>query len=272
MTTREGQKAVIIALMRLREEGIIEKYGKKNGVFRRIERDVVKMDWQSAEVTTFDIEWPLLIGDFFQTYPKNLCVFAGYKDCGKTTLALNIIKRNMHKFETRYLNNEMSEEELKMRLLQHEDIGINDWKFEAIERNDDYEAVIAPNGLNIIDYIEPGEEIYRIGQVLRRIHEKLDKGICIIMLQKKKRQVLKIGAAAGELGYGAEFTLLRPRLYITLDPGIARVVSAKNRKPGVEHSPVGKILHYHIFGGWRIAPVETEWHHELENQPRRMFS
>ena len=269
LTTREAQKTATVALMRLRETGVIEKYGLKNGVFRRVERDVVNMDWRGAEVTTFAIEWPLLIGDFFQTYPKNLCIFAGYKDTGKTTIALTIVKQNMKKHRVRYINNEMSAEELKMRLLQHEDLPIGDWDFEAIERNDDYEAVIDPNGLNVIDYIEPGDEVYRIGQTLRRIHEKLNKGICVIMLQKKKRQVLKSGAAAGELGYGAEFTLLRPRLYITLDPGVARVVSAKNRQPGVEHSPVGKIMPYKIVGGWKVIPGATEWTSEAAQDVAR---
>ena len=278
MTTREGQKAVVVTLMRLREEGIIEKYGKKNGVFRRVERDVVNMDWKGAEVKTFDIDWPLLIGTFFQTYPKNLCVFAGYKDTGKTTLALDIIKRNMSRHDVRYMNNEMSPEELKMRLLQHQDLSINDWKFEAIERGDDYESVIDPNGLNIIDYIEPGEEVYRVGTTLRLIHEKLDKGVCVIMLQKKRRQVLKTGGAVGELGYGAEYTLLRPRLYITLDPNVARVVSAKNRTPGVEHSPVGKIMPYKIVGGWKVIEGATEWMTEdalrlaQPLMPKRIFS
>lgn len=272
LVTRESQRTAIVALMRLREEGIIEKFGVKNGVFRRVERDVTRMDWQGAEVTTFEIDWPLLIGTFFQTYPKNLCVFAGYKDTGKTALALDIIKRNMARHAVRYMNNEMSPEELKMRLLQHQDLSIDDWKFEAIERGDDYESVIDPNGLNIIDYIEPGEEVYKIGTTLRRIHEKLEKGIAVIMLQKKRRQVLKTGAAAGELGYGAEFTLLRPRLYITLDPGVARVVSAKNRMPGVEHSPVGKIMPYKIVGGWKLVPGATEWHHEIAGPaPGRMF-
>jgi hypothetical protein len=131
--------------------------------------------------------------------------------------------------------------------------------------------------LNIIDYIEPGGdgEIYGVGQTLRRIHEKLDKGICVVMLQKKRRQTLRNGSAAGELGYGAEFTLLRPRLYITLDPGMARVVSAKNRKPGVEHSPVGKVLPYKIVGGWKIIPGTAEWVTEdalkVAQGPRRLY-
>jgi len=172
----------------------------------------------------------------------------------------------------------MSPEELKMRLLQHQDLSINDWKFEAIERGDDYESVIDPNGLNIIDYIEPGEEVYRVGTTLRRIHEKLDKGIAVVMLQKKRRQVLRNGSAAGELGYGAEFTLLRPRLYITLDPNVARVVSAKNRAAGCEHSPVGKIMPYKIVGGWKVIEGATEWMTEdalrqaQPLMPKRIFS
>jgi len=164
---------------------------------------------------------------------------------------------------------------LKMRLLQHQDKAIGDWKFEAIERNEDYESVIDPDGLNVIDYIEPGEEIYKIGGVLRRIHEKLHKGIAVIMLQKKRRQILKTGAAAGELGYGAEFTLLRPRLYITLDPGIARIVSAKNRAVGVAHSPVGKVMPYKIIGGWKVLEDAPEWLSEealrQAQGPRRLY-
>jgi hypothetical protein len=90
--------------------------------------------------------------------------------------------------------------------------------------------------------------------------------------------VLRNGSAAGELGYGAEFTLLRPRLYITLDPNVARVVSAKNRAAGCEHSPVGKIMPYKIVGGWKLIEGASEWMTEealrLANplMPKRIFS
>lgn len=259
LTSREAQKTATVILGRLKEEGIIEKYGKRNGVYRLVHRDIVTMDWKAAEISTFDIDWPLGIGDFFVTYPKNICVFAGFKDSGKTTLAIDLIKRNMKKHKIRYVNCEMSAEELKMRISKHTDLNIEDWDFEAIERTDDFPAVIMPNGITIIDYIEPGEEVYKIGTTLRQIHEKLDRGIAIVILQKKKRQSLKTGGMAGELGYGAEFTLMRPRLYITLDPGVARVVSAKNRAEGVEHSPVGKLMPYKIVQGAKLIPSSAEW-------------
>jgi len=277
LTTRDSQKTAIVLLGRLKEDGVIEKFGTKNGVYRLVQRDVVKMDWKNAEVSTFDISWPLQISDFFVTYPKNLCVFAGYKDAGKTAIALDIVKRNMDKHQVHYINNEMSAEELKMRLLKHEDLDISDWHFEAIERNEDYPAVIEPNGLNIIDYIEPGVggEIYDIGKVMRGIHEKLDQGIAVIMLQKQQRGVSKSGSVVGELGYGGTFTLMRPRLYVSMEKGVARIVSAKNRAAGVEHSPVGKVMAYHIINGWKVIPAQTEWLSEEAlaqvEGPRRMF-
>lgn len=54
---------------------------------------------------------------------------------------------------------------------------------------------------------------------VRAIHDKLRNGICIVALQKKKGR---------ELGRGAEFSLEKPRLYLSRwNPGASRLLNAK---------------------------------------------
>jgi len=151
-------------------------------------------------------------------YPKNIAVIAGSPNAGKTAFLLNTIKLNMAKHIIHYYSSEMGAEELKLRLSKFDD-GAK-WVFDARERSTNFADVIYPDDINIIDYIEiVSGEFYMIGQELRTIFDKLRKGIAIIALQKKK---------GAELGRGAEFSLEKPRLYLSMDSGLLKIIKAKN--------------------------------------------
>jgi hypothetical protein len=71
---------------------------------------------------------------------------------------------------------------------------------------------------------EISDNFYQIGSELRQIHDRLKDGIAVIAMQKKK---------GAELGRGAEFSLEKPRLYLTMEPGVLKIVKGKNwAKPG----------------------------------------
>ena len=251
LTTPEDKANARQILRRLKDGGFIEPYGKKADVYRRADTECIPMDFRAAKVEPLDIKWPLNIHEYFNTYSKNIAIVAGTKDAGKTCFFMDFIKRNMGKWEIHYFNSEMSEEELRMRLDKHEDIGIEEWNFHAWERGTDFADVVRPNAINIVDYLEINKDFSEIGDWIKAIHEKMEKGICLIGVQKD------YGVPWGR---GKCFTMQRPRLYITLDGGENRasILVAKNRK-NPEINPTGMICHYKIFGGWQIT-MSDFWH------------
>lgn len=206
-------------LYRYAKKGVLERHPTKNGLYRRIERDSAVIEWETADISdVFSINWPFELENHVLMYPKNIAVIAGSPNAGKTAFLLDTIRRNMANNLIHYFSSEMGAEELKLRLSKFENNVT--WVFDARERSTNFADVIFPDDINIIDYIEiVGGEFYMIGQELRAIFDKLNKGIAIIALQKKR---------GAELGRGAEFSLEKPRLYLSMDSGSLTIIKGKN--------------------------------------------
>jgi len=207
-----------VILHRLVEAGVLERHPKKNGIYRRIENESPVIEWETADISaTIPLKWPFELENYALIYPKNIAVIAGAPNAGKTAFLLNLIKLNMDKYRVHYYSSEMGPEELKLRLSK---FGNSNWKFDARERSTNFADVIYPDDINIIDYIEiTSGEFYLIGEELRAIFDKLNKGVAIVALQKKR---------GAELGRGAEFSLEKPRLYLSMDSGALKIIKAKN--------------------------------------------
>ena len=219
LSSRDELKNLSKILSRLSDEKIIEKHGNKNGHFRRVENDLEILDWQKSDVGEFPIALPLDIHKFVKLQPKNIIVVAGSQNSGKTAFLLNIVKDNMYKYNINYFSSEMSEMEFKERIVNFGHPSPEKWKFNAYNRCSNFSDVIVPDHINIIDFLELHDEFWRVGKMMLDIYEKLDKGIAIIALQKQK------GATTGR---GGEFTLEKPRLYISMDTGTICLEKAKN--------------------------------------------
>lgn len=206
-------------LHRLVRKGVLQRHPSKNGVFRRIEHDSPVIEWEIADISdVFKISWPFELENYALMYPKNIAVIAGSPNAGKTAFLLNLIKLNMANHMIHYYSSEMGPEELKLRLSKFENT--DKWVFDARERSMNFADVIYPDDINIIDYIEiVSGEFFKIAEELRAIFDKLNKGIAVIALQKKR---------GAELGRGAEFSLEKPRLYLSLDAGSLKIIKAKN--------------------------------------------
>ena len=74
---RRDMKNISIILRRLREHGVIEKYGSRQGVYRRIERECEVIDWQNAPTTEIPLKFPLGIEEFVKIYHKSIIMVAG---------------------------------------------------------------------------------------------------------------------------------------------------------------------------------------------------
>jgi len=174
-------------------------------------------------------------------------VVAGSPDSGKTAWLLNLIKLNQDKWNIYYQSSEMGETELATRLEQFTDMDLNDWKFIAEERSSHFADVIRPDDINIIDYMELTDNVWMVAEYLREIHDKLNNGIAIVALQKKRN---------ADLGRGGEFSLEKPRLYLSMDTGKMTIQKAKNW--ATMENPNRKFIKFKIVKGCQFHITE-DW-------------
>jgi hypothetical protein len=249
ISTPQERGNCYVAMNRLSKEGIIEKYGKKAGQYRIANREVEIMDWESASSKDMDILYPLGIERLVVTYPSNIIIIAGASNSGKTTFALDFARLNCKKYKINYFNSEMGEGELKMRLNLYQNATIDDWrKITFYERSNNFDDVIKPDQINIIDYLEVLNDFWMVGEQIKAIHSKLTTGIAVIAIQKTKNT---------ELGRGGTFGTEKPRLYLSMDYGKIKIVKAKNWR--TNENPNGMVNEFNIAGGWKFLEKEGGW-------------
>ena len=229
----------------------LEKSGK---TYRIIERDIDDLDWMGADVnnvvklklphgihdnTTFDFEEHVVIP------PKSIIIVAGTSNEGKTTFCLNILVLNFDNFKTIYFTNEMSAVGFKRRMST-----FNEWadnlydeagkpKWRTVTRYANYQDVIDPEGLNIIDYLDANEqgEYYKLAPYIKGIHKKLRNGLAVIALQKPPGRDDAFGGS-NIRGVAA--------LYLSIDKGRITVVKAKD---WIIENPNGNKYGFEIIHG-----------------------
>ncbi|KKN16810.1 hypothetical protein LCGC14_0971950, partial [marine sediment metagenome] len=215
----EGKHNVRQALSNLKREGVLSG---DRGRYRYINRELEPLNWVEADTNEIlDIKWPYGWGDStsfgfddnLTLFPNSIVVVSGPTNIGKSGLALNVVALNCDSWECRYLTNEMGAEELKDRLSNFEEhYALTDEfgssKFEAAVRYDNYEDVILPKGLTVIDYLDPGENAYMVGQQVDAIRRRLNGGVVFIVMQKKM---------GSEYAIGGQYSEHRARIVLHID-------------------------------------------------------
>jgi hypothetical protein len=158
----------------------------------------------------------------------------------------------MNNHEIYYFSSEMGPQELKLRLSKF-NRKLTDWNFYPKERASDFADVIKPDAINIIDFLEIHDEFWKVGGKLMEIHDKLHKGIAIVAIQKDKNK---------EYGLGGMKGLEKPRLYLTLNPGQAKIEKAKNRA-NPSRNPNGLVRDFKLYQGHKFV-LENDWHWPYE--------
>jgi len=239
-----------VVFSRLVEEGLLQRHPSRDGIFRRIDTETIKMDLSQPISEGANINLPLGLNDLVRVYPGNIIVVAGEKDSGKTAFCLNAVADNLTMQEIHYFNCEMGSEELTLRLREFDNVDMKDFEKYAnfYERSDNFaDAIIPGKGiLNIVDYMAIYENHYLIGQWIDDIHKKLDGAIAIIAIQKP---------AGRDMGIGGTVTLDKPRLYIAMSKGKAKIVSAKNRKDKTIN-PNGMIVNFKLIAGFKFINTD----------------
>ena len=250
LSSREEQKNLSQVLGRLCDEGLIQRYGNKNGCFRVIDAATEEIDFLNAPTESLDIKFPLGEERYVLPLPGNIIIIAGVSNAGKTAYLLNFIQLNMNRFDISYFNSEMGAIELRNRLSKFQR-PLSSWKFKAIERSSNFADVIKPNGINVIDFLEIHDDFWKVGGLIKDIHDRLDKGIAVIAIQKDPQK---------EYGVGATRSIEKARLYLTMDANKVRIAKAKNWVHETIN-PNGLELHFKLVQGSEFI-VEQDWKKE----------
>ena len=246
-----NEKACIrMALHRLAESGIIEVHATKDGSYRLIQTDLEMIDWQSAPIEEVPMRFPLGIEEHVKIYPKSLIMIAGEKDAGKTGFLLEFARLNMNQHEIHFFMNETGDTELAVRLRMFQGMKTRDWdKVKFYRRDDNFEDVIKPDAINLVDYLDVTEGFANIGTPLKAIHSKLDTGIAIVAIQKNPRRYdfKKSEYIDVDLGIGGSKSIGKSRLYVAISPEEVKIVKAKCRRG--KESPNGLVRNFRIYDG-----------------------
>jgi hypothetical protein len=255
LTTREERKNVAVILKRMKDDGIIEKAGNRNGEWRLVDQSCSPMDWINASCEYLPLWMPLNLGEICGVQPGNILVFAGAKDSGKTAWLLNMAKENRHDYKIHYFNSEMGPAEFKLRASKFDDVAVAQWRdVNVYERSENFQDVIKPGAgnLNIIDFLEVVDEFWKVAATLQKIHQKLDGALCVVALQKNTGM---------DLGRGGAFSLEKARLYVSLDYQKAKIISCKNFKENeiIAGNPRGYTCTYKLVNGCKILKQPPGW-------------
>ena len=254
LVTKQEKNNFKQVIHRLKTKNVIESSGNRAGQYRKIEVEFdIVTDFKETDGDPLGIEYPLGIHDYSETYENNIIVVAGEKESGKTAFCMKVAGLNINKgMKVRYISSEFGSGELLNRLRQDKDTDPEKWikkiEFGQFSRNE-YHDVILPNAINILDFLEVSDgEFFKIGDQIKKIHQKLRKGICIIAIQKKRGQ---------DLARGGDLSAEKARLYLTLgrdkgDKGQlvnkCHIVYCKNPVQGAM-SPRDTFCEYKLGGG-----------------------
>lgn len=240
---------------KLCSEGKVIKDFKRSGLYRKVDDTFEVIDISKATGKEYDIIYPLDIHTKVKTMPKNIIVFAGESNVGKTAFLLNLAILNVGKHRITYLSSEMGAEELRVRTSEFKDVDPKDWnKIRFIERSSNWVDLLDPDGLNIIDFIELNDEFYKVSGIMKEIHDKLRKGVCACAIQKK-------AGSEGGLGRGGAFSLEKPRLYCSISaapPDGAEIELVKAKIWRTRENPNGLRKVFKIVSGAQIV-AQSGW-------------
>jgi hypothetical protein len=148
----------------------------------------------------------------------------------------------------------MTAVELKKRLKKFTDFSLKKWlDVDFIERMSDFHDVIYPDDINIIDFLEIYDEFYRVGLFIRKIYDRLNKGICLIAIQKNP---------GIDLGLGGQRSMEKARLYLSISKGILKIVVGKNWAS--ERRPDGLQIRFKLVQGAKFIQLSDNWYRDKD--------
>lgn len=203
---------------------LTESLGRGN--YRLIDKLPEPVDWQNVDATKdFPIVLPFDLRKYVWIDPETHVIVAGSKDSGKTGFIMRVVAENMLRVNTVFLSNmEGGGNQIKRRF-DAMDIEIpNPPPFKTWFKVDNFHDYMKEsNTLYAIDYIDVPDsgEFFMIAIAIAKIQTRLQQlGNCVavIGLQKKRNS---------DTAYGGEQTLKKASLYLAMNPGKIKIISAK---------------------------------------------
>ncbi len=186
--------------------------------YRIIENEINEIKWWKGDVKpVLPIRWPYGVDDATEfgfedsivIYPGDVIGLAGEGNKGKTCIALNFLLNNLALFPTSiYFTSEFNESKFKDRIKHFTWVNIMDDKgipkFRLAKHEENFQDVIVPDGLNIIDWVDMPDEPWKIGQIFKKTSDKLTTGIAFICMQKRSYKKFAVGGEAA-MDYASAF-------------------------------------------------------------------
>jgi len=220
---------------------------KKGKLYHIIDREYDLLDFKTKNSTGFfDIRYPFSLEKYVKTPRRSISVLGGSPQAGKTAFVHNLIALNVNTNRIILFDSENSDAELEERLNKHE--GYLDWPDDLVRsRSADFDDVIEPDALNIIDYLEAPENIWEIRTLLRNIRDKLTTGVAFINLQKPEGR---------DLPYGKDWAKQLPRLVLSMEGGILKILKGKSWADR-EVNPDGLRFSFKLVGGEKFVNIQS---------------
>lgn len=229
------------AAVKLNNETKAGKLEKSNRLYRYIDNDIVPLnDWPDVVPgQTVSLDWPMgTDGTRFgfdgciEIPQRGVVVIAGLTNTGKSSFMRNLLWMNMLKIHCTYFSSETSKEDFAdyaSRMTWANAFDDNHKPvFDLIDRHKDFQDVIRPNDLNLIDWLAMGDKFYALGELIEKIKHPLDHGAVVIAIQKDANK---------ELGMGGQWGEHLASLYITMD---FERLTVKKAKKWCHYNPNGK--------------------------------
>ena len=249
--SKNDKSAIRFAINFFKNAGLIESWKKRGyGYYRRIESEIIDIDWENADENPLEIRLPLELDKMVNLYNGDIFVIAGESNAGKSAMCLNIVELNMPEWDCHYFSSELGGPKLKKRISKF-NTPIELWRMPAHQRHDNYHDALFPNAINIIDFLMITDEHWKVGNKIKDIHISLKEtgGIAIIALQKDENK---------KFGRGGDASRELASLYITLsNSGWAKIIKLKDYK--TELNPNGEICNYDLVDG-SYFEQRSPWH------------
>lgn len=237
ITSPESKSHVRVTMHRLIQNKVLVAVGKRDGSYRLVDDQAPEINWQGADKTGVPLRFPFQLEKYVRILPKSLIILAGSSGAGKTALLYNIVYMNMDDFVIHlFSNSEMGSTQMDERFTAIDPDIPNPPPFYARRREDNFADVIEPDAINVIDYLDLDNEVFLIGYELKKIIQKLNKGVAIVAIQKPKGR---------DLGYGAGYSVKSAALYLSMDAGKLKIVKARERAIS-DVDPLGKTWGFHL--------------------------
>ena len=262
IASSKDKNLIRVNLSREVEKRVIERLNTM-GTYKKVDSESEAIPILDTPFEPMKIKIPGEVERLVQVYAGNIVIIAGSPNAGKTAFDLNFAIDNAGTHEVVYFSSEIGSEELTLRIKKF-NRPVNDWKgVDFRKRTHDFHQVVRPDAVNIIDYLEVIDgEFFRIGDNIRRIFEKLNRGIALISLQMD---------TGGRVAWGGQKTLDKARLYLTLDRGVMTIEKGKNRAS--KENPNGLARPFKLIEGCKF--LWKDWQRasptpKLSERPRKI--